>query len=479
LVERKSARDENVEVNYWNQSELVRRLEQNPDLKPVFFGPEQDPMLVKLDRLVKSGGKLETGEDLVERARTLSEFAQRRDVDFDCRITSGPPTAPAPKWDELPFMTPFIGDERTEVQVSAFVREGADVPLPTLRFVDTEQGRQARSEAVRSLARGEKALVTGGARLAIHAPQVMRDLTGNQSAVSSGPVELQPGEPVALELEVETEEGTVHRQLEMRPVPPRPGVAAAFAGYTGSMLLELGFVPLAAPTIRANISFSVRFGQSAAANAEAAQLLYAFYTHTAVTLRNDLFWPDAGELRGHHPELHEMKELADMEWRRRLYANVAVLEERLGVALPEPTRLTMDDINGAATAAGVLRTGGGTHTFRRAEVVVEEVGDISALWEASIPAGLMRRMVTYTIFGREVALGEADYELPLLKAEVIAVGEPPHSSARVVFEPTAPATELRFRLVDWEPAADQQEQSEPGGPPEPHRTSEPKTADDE
>jgi hypothetical protein len=441
-------------VGLWNLSELVRRLNQHPDLKVRFFGAEQDSLVMRLDRLTKAGGKLETGQDLVERARTLSEFAQQRDVDFDYRITSGPPTAPAPKWDQLPFMTLVIGDERTEVQVSAFVREGADVPLPTLYFVATETGQQARREAVRTLARGEKAVVTHGAQLAVHAPQVMRDLTANRNELSSGPVELQPGEPVALGLEVETEEGTVRRQLEMRPVPPRPRATVAFAGYTGAVLLELNFVPLEAPTIRANISFSAHFGDNAAANADAAELLYAFYAHTAVTLRNELFWPETGELRGHHPELHERDELEDMEWRRSFYTNLAVLERQLGIALPEPTQLTVDDINAAATAAEVLRTGEGTHTFHRAEAVLEDVSDISALWEGTIPAGVTRRVVKYTIFGQEVALGEADYEMPLLKAvDVVPLGKPPHSSVRVVFEPAEPAEELRFRMVDWESPA--------------------------
>ena len=279
----------------------------------------------------------------------------------------------------------------------------------------------------------------------------MRDLAADQNALSSGPVELQPGEPVTLELEIETEEATLQRQLEMRPVPPRPGSPAAFAGYTGSTLLELNLVPLEAPTIRANIGFSAHFGESAAANAEAAELLYAFYSHVAVTLRNDLFWPETGELKGHHPQLHEMEELADMEWRRHFYANLAVLEERLGIALPEPPQLTGDDINAAATAAEVLRTGEGTHTFHRVEAVLDGVDDVSALWEASIPAGVTRRMVTYTIFGQEVALGEADYELPLLK---------PWRSPRWVRLPTrrlgwcssraAPVTELRFRMVEPE-----------------------------
>ena len=262
-------------------------------------------------------------------------------------------------------MTLVVGDERTEVQVSAFVREGAEVPLPTLFFMDTEEGEQARTDAVRTLARGQRAVVTGGAQLAVQAPQVMRELTGNQGEVSSGAVELQPGEPVALGLEVETEEGTVRRQLEMRPVPPQPGAAAAFAAYTGTVLLELNFVLLEPPAIRANISFSAHFGESAAANAEAAELLYAFYTHTTATLMSDLFWPENGELRGQHPELHEREELEDMEWRRRFYANLSLLEQRLGIALPEPGQFTMDDISAAATAAQVLRTGEGTHTVHR------------------------------------------------------------------------------------------------------------------
>ena len=244
LVKHPDALREGVQVALWNLSEIVRRLNQHPDLRVRFFGAEQDSLVMRLDRLAKAGGKLETSEDLVERARTLSEFAQQHDVDFEYRIIAGPATAPAPKWDQLPFMTLVIGDERTDVHVSAFVREGAEVPLPTLYFVDSEDGQLARRAAVGALARGEKAIVTHGARLAVHAPQMMRDLTAGKNAVSSAPVELQPGDPVSLELEVTTDEGTLQRRLEMRPVPPLPGATIAFAGYTGAMLLELNFVPL-------------------------------------------------------------------------------------------------------------------------------------------------------------------------------------------------------------------------------------------
>ena len=183
-----------------------------------------------------------------------------------------------------------VGDERTEGHVSAFVRERVDVPSPTLCFADIEYGQQTRSEEVLALTRGEGRR-HGRRQLAVHALQLMRGLPADQNAFSGDRVELQPGEPVTLELDIETEEGTLQPQLEMRPVAPRPGAAAAFAGYTGSSCWS-STSSREAPTIPANIAFSSHFGESAAANAEAADLLYAFYSHVPVTLRNELFWPE-------------------------------------------------------------------------------------------------------------------------------------------------------------------------------------------
>jgi hypothetical protein len=190
LVQHPDVQSEVVEVTLWNQSELVRRLDENPDLKVRFFGPEQESMIVRLDRMAKAGGKLESAEDLVERARTVSEYAQQQDVDFDYRITSGAPTTPAPRWDDLPYMTLTIGDERTEVHVATWVREGREVSLPSLYFVDTEAGQRARQDAVRTLARGEPAVVTEGAQLAMDAPRVMRDLAPDPTALGAGAVQL-------------------------------------------------------------------------------------------------------------------------------------------------------------------------------------------------------------------------------------------------------------------------------------------------
>lgn len=451
LVTREKAQQAGVQVGLWNLSELVRRLNQHPGLEVRFFGGEQEELMAGIERAIKTGGRLESGADLVERAKTLSDYAEQHDVDFTYRVTTGPPTAPAPKWDELPFMTLTAGDQRTEVQVATWVREGAEVPRPTFYFLDTEAARRARMEAVRSLARGQAATVTEGAQLTVHAPQVMRDLAPDPSALSAGTAHLYPGEPVSLNLEITADERTVARHVEMRPVPPQAGASVAFAGYSGSVLVELNFTLLEEPTISANVSFHSHFGGNARENAQAAELLYALYSHMQLTLRSTAFFPEAGELTGRYEDLRENPDLERMEWMRRFYADLAFLEERLGIDLPQPQQTTVDDIYAVGTAAEVLRTGEGTATFNEAQGFVQNPAEIPALPERFQREGTRRRMVSYRIFGREVELGEAEYELPPLKVvNIVPYGTAPDAPARVVLEAVGEG-QMRFRLVDWQP----------------------------
>jgi len=377
-------------------------------------------------------------------------------VDFTHQVISGPSTAPAPKWDELPYLTMAVGDERTEVRVSTWVREGAEVRLPSLYFVDTQAGQRARLEAVKSLARGETAKVTEGAQLALHAPRVMRDLAPDPQTLGVGTATLNPGEPVGLELEIETPEGRVRRQLEMRPVPPKPGATAAFAGYSGTVLMELTITLLKEPNISANLTFSARFGEGAAENARAADLLHAFATHERLTMRSGAFFPEAGELVGRYEELRQNSELERMEWMRFFYRDLAFLEGQLDISLPQPQQMTADDINAVGTAAEVLRTGEGTATFGQAEGMVQNPNEIPRLPEEFRKHGATRRMVTYPIFGQEVELGLADYELPTLKVvNIVPYGTTPSAPARVVLEAEGDA-QMRFHLVDWEPSAEEE-----------------------
>jgi hypothetical protein len=448
LIEREKAAQAGVRVGLWNLSELVRRLAQHEDLKVRFFGREQEGVLVRMERAMAAGGRLESGGDLVERARTLSEFADQQDVDFTYAITSSSPTAPAPNWEELPYLVMEIGGERSKVNVATWAREGAQVDLPAFFFTDDEAGQRARMDAVRSLARGEAAVVTQGARLRLHAPQAMRDLVPDASALTGGTVRLPPSDPVSLELEVQTAEGRLVRELEMRPVPPRPGVTLAFAGFSGAVLVEVNFTLLEEPTVSANLTFSAHFGSDVRENAEAAELLHGFYTHEQVTLRSRTFFPEAGELSGRYEDLRQDTELERMEWMRCFYADLAFIEERLGIELPQPDQMTVDDINAVGTAAEVLRTGEGTATFSQAEGFVRNPSEIPRLAE-EFRKRAVRRMVSYPIFGQEVELGLADYELPPLKVvNIVRCGSMANVPARVVLEAEGDG-QMRFHLVDW------------------------------
>jgi len=79
-------------------------------------------------------------------------------------------------------------------------------------------------------------------------------------------------------------------------------------------------------------------------------------------------------------------------------------------------------MNAVGTAANVLRTGEGTATFTQAEGFVQNPAEIPRLRD-DVRKQASRRMVSYPIFGRELELGEADYELPALKVvEIVPHG---------------------------------------------------------
>jgi hypothetical protein len=78
LVKHPDAQREGVQVGLWNLSELVRRLNQHPDLKVRFFGSEQESVLAGVERAIKSGGQLESGADLVERAKPSASSQSSR-----------------------------------------------------------------------------------------------------------------------------------------------------------------------------------------------------------------------------------------------------------------------------------------------------------------------------------------------------------------------------------------------------------------
>lgn len=219
-----------------------------------------------------------------------------------------------------------------------------------------------------------------------------------------------------------------------------------FAGYSGSVLLELNFELLERPTIRATINLSAHFGASGRENAEAAELLHALYGHERVTLRNAELFPSGG-LTDRFEQARDDSMLAQMTWRKDFYADVAFIEDQLGIELPIPDVLELEDLNAVGTVAQVLRTGEGTATFHEAEGFVENPADIPRVPEELRKQGPIRQPVTYPVFGREINLGEAEYEIPPLKVvNIIPYGQTPTAPARVVVAPEDD-DQTAFRLV--------------------------------
>jgi hypothetical protein len=342
--------------------------------------------------------------------------------------------------------------EAGRVEVAAWRRPGADVGTPTFSFAAGEAGEQARAEAVRFWARGEEAVVTDGALIQFHAPQAVRDLIPDPSALAGGRLRVPAAEPVEAGLEIAGAAGTVLRRFDVRPVPPRPGAFGAVAGYAGEVLVEINFAQTDETTVVGSFSMSSHFASDARASSDAADLIYAWCTHEEATFRSAALFPDG--LTGRSEEVQAEELCEEMDWRRRFYGDVVFLEDRLGRALPLPEAIGADDLNAVGTAAKVLRTGEGTASFEQTSGMVEDPLAIPRLPDEFRKQGSVRRMVTYPIFGQEVQLGFADYDLPPLRiVDIIPYGSTPTASARVVLEAEGDG-QMTFRLVDWEPPAE-------------------------
>ena len=173
LVSHPSAVAAKITADRWNLSHIMALLGRHRDLAHRFW-PDLEPQTDKLDRVIRAGGKLETAQDLIERAQAFGEFGDR-DADFKTTVTSGGLDTEAPDFKTLPYMTIDIRGEKTRVHVATWVRDGAKVEQPSLAFNEDEAGQAARMEAVRTLAVGEIATVTDGFRVAAVAPEILRN----------------------------------------------------------------------------------------------------------------------------------------------------------------------------------------------------------------------------------------------------------------------------------------------------------------
>lgn len=438
-------KDAGIPVDAWTLSEIVRRLGENQDIKERFFGSEQASLLESLQRVIDAGGVVQSGGDLVSRLNSLGDYTGRRDPNFEYSLTSvGSQRELA--WEEPPYLTLQVGDKRRTVELSTWAREGADVAVPSFSFNHDEAGQAARSNAVRALARGEAATVESGGVLTFHMPELVKEALPDVEELRGGLLTFVPPDPIEVELEIDHPDGKLVVGVSVRPAPPRPCGVAAYAGYSGFVLVELSATAYEPPKLSLDLTLAAEYGSDAGANRAAAEFLRAFYTHTMLTIRSDDLLPGSGAISG---QFRGEQVPEEVEWLRMMvdfYGAVEFLEERLGESLPIPDSFSREDVLRAITAAEVLREGRGTATFSETSGMVEKPLDIPRLPD-DLRNQPIRRAVTYDVLGKELNLGVGEYALPPLKiVEIVPYGHTPDAPARVRLAPDGD-DQMEFRLV--------------------------------
>jgi hypothetical protein len=440
-----------VEIGPWTLSDIITALEKHSDVRLRYFGRElHEDTVDSILRAVEQGGKLDTAADLVEHARSLAEFADEHDRDFEYAVTGTGATMREPKWDDLPFITLTIGDERATVHVNAWAREGADVPLPGFSFTDDDPGRAAMEFARDELASGRDAVLRSGVRIQIpNAPKVLHETTGGDS-IEMEEIRMCASEATVLRVEIEAESETVERTFPVRWVPPREQGHVAFACREGGIWIELDFELLEEPNVRFGFTLTGSFADDVTTNLEAARLLDAFFRQRRIVLRAENLFP-GGELesRGVTGSDEERESVAA---RVNVYDALAMIEQRTDADFVLPANITQEDIRIIATIKKILETGRGTATFENATGVVQ-AHEIASLGDNSRGPRVMHRPVIYELFGQSVNLGMGEYEIPPVRvADVRPLGTKPDAPARVTLRPEGD-DQMPFRLIETSQAA--------------------------
>ncbi len=440
-----------IKVTSWTQADLIRLLNEHDDLRVRFFGKTQEGPSAGLERMLQTGGRLETAPDLIDRAKTMAGFTEQSDPKFTYTTTSAGASAPAPNWGELPFMTVAVGDQKTRVEVATWPREGVEVQRPTFSFNDDEAGQKARLAATEALAEGKEAVVRDGAQIQVDAPKLFAEMEPFSSG-SGGQMSLKPGEPIPLRMQIESPLGDETYEIEIRPVPFAPGAVASFAGYAGKALVVISIRLLEEPMVQANVTMRGVFTPSPDENLQTATTLLAFNSHTNLSLDSDRLFPASGEISGSFTgqegnDALTSEQLEELEHRKRLFENLVLIQQKTGQEITIPDEYSWEDVAAAETAAEILRKRTGTVTVGELTAEIENPAEIPGLPDKLLD-GEVRRPLAMEIFGQEIELGEAVYPIPKMKiTEVAHHGTQADSPARVVLEVDGDP-QVEFSLAD-------------------------------
>jgi hypothetical protein len=444
-----------VKVNFWGLQKIQELLAAHPDIAKRYFGEDRDDVLPGLIRAVKQGGKeLENTRDLADRAFELDAFADVYDPGYEYETSFGPADAAPRVWADTPFMVVERIRDGRRVTVEARLRPEAEAQAYA-GFTDDEAGDRAREKAREALAAGTSVELTEGTWLRVeNAPVVAAEAM--EAAKEDGyesRARLSPGEPRELQLILGEGDEAPRRTFTAYPLPPPKGLQLSYGSIGEGLTLFADFELPKPPLVSLNLRLTWRGGDNPREKADAAQFLLEFIRADRVVCIADGLLPEGGLIvEGEHKPQASDEDVNHLEFSATLWDAVDVVEAKFG-PLKVPDSIQRDEFEQLVAAASFLRRSGGTLSFTELviELPFEEADAFLARAEAGHPG---RLPIKFSVFGRELDLGFAEFKTPPVKFIAPERGSTPNT-ARIRLR--TENKDIPFRLVP--PEADTKERT--------------------
>lgn len=424
---------EGTEVSVWSASTLLSRLNQHPELLRRFFGPSQADLLDVIELSARVGGPADTAPEILDRLSALGDAADRQDPNFQYQYTVGPHGSRRETSPDAAF-TLRIRTERSEIWLNALPRPGSP-NFVSIRFQDSEQGEEARSEVVQAIARGEQ--IAGdlpGLEIDRSQATVVKELEDAGYGISWDLRSLGPGEAVIFYIEVTEPSGrSTGWRLEARSVPPRPSYDSCLAGWVGTCLVEIAFRRIDEDHLYVKFDFTAFFRDEATPNDEGAHFFLAANSGGAFSFRLPIAGLEAGTDEWKCP--YDEKDLARMRSLKDRFAAIRLLEGVFHYKFPIPETLDPQETLNILVAAALWRYRFALEPYFALKVHMRRSGLVGARQKFEEPLRMPARFVICRI---GVELGIAEYRYPPLAIESV---QPIEAGADPVCEVTLEAAE--------------------------------------
>ena len=283
-------------------------------------------------------------------------------------------------------------------------------------FTDEEAGDRARAKAREALAAGESVELDEGTWLRVeNAPLVAAEaMEAAQAEGFESRARLSPGEPREFQLVLGKGDDAPRRTFTAYPLPPPKGLQLSYGSISAGLCLFADFELPKPPLVSLNLRLTWRGGDNPREKADAARFMLDFIRADRVVCIADDLLPDGGlVVEGDHKPQASKDDVNQLEFSAAVWDAIDVVEAKFGT-LDVPDSIRRDEFEQLVAAASFLRGSGGTLSFTELviELPFEEVDTFLARAETGHPG---RYPIKFTVFGRELDLGFAEFKTPPIK----------------------------------------------------------------